>query len=125
MENLTTGIEGRQSIIVEKSHTAVAFGSGDLEVFATPSMIALMEQTAMKSVSAHLDEGNTTVGTEVNIKHLKASPIGCNVTCSSQLIKVNGKELVFEVKAYDDKGEIGSGTHTRYIVDKQRFMSKF
>jgi predicted thioesterase len=119
---LTPGIEGNKQIVVTADKTAIAFGSGTVEVFATPAMIALMEQTAMESVKKFLPEGFVTVGTEVSIKHFKATLPGKMVSCSSKLIQSEGNKLVFEVSASDETGMIGKGTHTRYIVDKQIFI---
>ncbi|MEI6059782.1 MAG: thioesterase family protein [Bacteroidota bacterium] len=120
--NLPPGIEGKMEILVTTNRTAVAFCSGTLEVFATPAMIALMEQTAMESVAALLPEGFVTVGTEVSIKHFKATLPGKKVTSYSKLILSGGNKLIFEVQASDESGLIGKGTHTRYIVDKQIFI---
>ncbi len=119
---LTPGIEGKKQIVVTAGKTATAFGSGTVEVFATPAMIALMEQTAMESVEKFLSEGFVTVGTEVSVKHFKATLPGKMVSCNSKLIQSEGNKLVFEVSATDEAGMIGKGTHTRYIVDKQIFI---
>ena len=120
--NLAPGIEGRKEIVVTDDKTAIAFCSGTLEVFATPSMIALMEQTAMESVADLLAEGFTTVGFEVCVRHLKATLVGDIVTFNSLLIESDNRKLVFEVASNDKSGLIGKGTHTRYIVDKQNFI---
>ncbi len=109
---------------VTESKTARSFGSGMVDVFATPAMIALMERTAMLSVLEDLPVGYTTVGTEVNIKHLKATPLGMTVKTDSYLKSVNGSRLIFELHAWDEKGLIGIGTHTRVIVEKKSFMAK-
>lgn len=122
--NLTTGIIGYKEIIVKTEDTAVCYGSGLLEVFATPAMIGLMESTAQLSVQSFLPERAITLGIEVNVKHLKATPIGMKVKCESKLIAFEGKKLVFEVNVWDEKGQIGSGTHTRYVVDTQKFIEK-
>ncbi len=122
--NLTIGIIGNKEIIVEAEDTAARYGSGLLEVFATPAMIGLMESTAQHSIQSHLPEGAITLGTEVNVRHLKATSIGMSVKCESKLIAFEGKKLIFEVNAWDEKGQIGSGTHTRYVVDAEKFMKK-
>lgn len=120
--NLTPGIEGFKEIVVSADKTAIAYGSGTVEVYATPAMIALVEQTSMESVAKFLPEGFVTVGTEVSIKHLKATLPGKTVICRSKLIASDGKKLVFEVVANDESGLIGKGTHTRYIINKQLFI---
>lgn len=121
---LQAGIKGEQKVEVVYENTATAVGSGGLEVFATPCMIALMEKTACDSVLPYLDEGNGTVGTEVNVKHLLATPIGMMVRCESELVEVDGRKLVFKVSAYDDAGLIGEGMHERFIVNNEKFQSK-
>jgi fluoroacetyl-CoA thioesterase len=124
MENLKVGIEGYIEKNVEYKDTAAAYGSGLVEVFATPAMIGLMEMTAQLSVQKLLPEGFATVGTEVNIKHLKATPIGAKVYAKTTLIEMDGKKLVFDVAAFDEKGQIGSGFHTRFVINNERFMEK-
>ncbi|MBQ9382666.1 MAG: thioesterase family protein [Ruminiclostridium sp.] len=121
---LETGIKGRCSEKVTAEKTAAALGSGALDVYATPAMIALMENTAMKSVAAELEDGMTTVGTKLDIAHTSASPVGSTITCESELTGIDRRRLVFRVTAYDDAGEIGSGTHERFIVDAAKFTEK-
>lgn len=121
---ISPGIKHHEEIIATESQSALAFGSGSVNVFATPAMIGLLEKTAHDSVQPHLPEGFTTVGTEVNIKHLKATPIDSKVRSDSYLRSVDGKKLLFELHAWDDKGMIGIGTHTRVIVEKMFFMAK-
>lgn len=110
--------------VVTQSDTAAYYGSGLLEVFATPGMIALMEQTAHLLAKSFLPEFQDTVGVEVNIKHLKASPLGAKVYAEAELISVDGKVLTFKVTAYDEKGVIGTGTHLRYIINPSKFLNK-
>ena len=121
---METGICGVQTIVVAEQQTAKHLGSGELAVFATPCMIALMENTAYKSVQPYLEPGQGTVGTLLNVKHLAATPVGMEVRCETKLIEVDRKRLVFEVKAFDACGLIGEGVHERFIVDNQRFMQK-
>lgn len=121
---LHIGIEGHSEIIVKIEDTAASYGSGLIEVFATPAMIGLMESTAQLSIQPFLEVGFITLGTEVNIKHLKATPVGMNVRCETKLISIEGKKLVFEVSAFDEVAMIGKGTHSRYIVDAEKFMAK-
>ena len=121
---METGIKGTQKITVTKEMTAEVMGSGTLPVYATPSMIALMENTASKSVQAQLEDGQGTVGTLINVKHVSATPVGMEVTCETTLVEVDRKRLVFEVKAFDEAGLIGEGTHERFIIDNEKFLSK-
>jgi len=122
--HLQAGIKGKQELTVTPEKTAAAYGSGLVEVFATPAMIAFMEQTSHLSVAPYLPEGAMTVGTSVNVVHLKATPVGMKVVCESELTEVNGRELVFSVIACDEQGEIGRGTHKRFVVNREKFMSK-
>lgn len=121
---LTTGIKGTAKTVVEESNTAISMGSGGLSVFATPSMVALMECAAAGSVIPHIDEGKGTVGTKISISHTSATPVGMEVTAVSELIEIDGKRLVFNVEATDECGQIGFGTHERFIIDNTRFMEK-
>ena len=118
------GLRGKKTATVTEEYTAEHLLSGLLPVFATPALIALMEYTCSDSVQAELEDGFGTVGSLINCKHLSPSPIGSTVTCESELIEVDGRRLVFSVLAYDDFGEIGSGTHERVIIDNERFMRK-
>lgn len=118
------GIKGRKEITVTQEVTAQALGSGLLPVFATPAMVALMEGTAAESVEPFLEGGYTTVGTALNIKHTSATPVGMRVYCESVLTEADGRRLVFSVTAFDECGEIGGGTHERFIVKSEKFMEK-
>ncbi len=121
---LEKGIKGEQSVEVVYENTAAAVGSGLLQVFGTPSLVALMENTALESIAPYLEEGWGSVGTEISIKHLAATPIGMTVRCESELTEVDGRRLVFLVKAYDDAGLIGEGTHERFTVQNEKFQAK-
>lgn len=121
---LEIGIKGNQKINVDNTNTAEVYGSGDLSVFATPAMIGLMEFTSSQSVAPYLSEGQSTVGTVVNVKHMAATPVGMEVTCESELIEIDRRRLVFNVKAFDECGIIGEGIHERFIVDVEKFMDK-
>ena len=121
---LEVGIKGQRETIVTKENTAAGIGSGSLEVFSTPMMILLMEESCFMSVNDILEEGFTTVGTCVNVKHLSATPLGMKVVIKSELIKVDGRALTFKVEAYDEKGLIGEGIHERFIVNNEKFQAK-
>ncbi len=121
---LEVGIKEQRETIVTKENTAAGIGSGSLEVFSTPMMILLMEESCFMSVNDILEEGFTTVGTCVNVKHLSATPLGMKVVIKSELIKVDGRALKFKVEAYDEKGLIGEGIHERFIVNNEKFQAK-
>lgn len=121
---MEVGLKYESTVVVSPSNTAATLGSGDMDVFATPAMVALMENAAMLAVVAHLPEGSATVGTQMNTSHIKASPLGATITASAELTEVEGRKLTFAVKAWDEKGVIGEGVHTRFVVDRERFLSK-
>lgn len=118
------GLKYTAQQIVEYENTAAKYGSGLVEVYATPAMVALMEKAALHAVFPHLPQGHTTVGTEICVKHTKATPMGQEVFAEAELIEIEGRKLIFKVSAWDNEGEIGSGTHTRFIIDSKRFMDK-
>ena len=121
---LETGIKGSSSCTVTLNDTAKALGSGGLDVLSTPKLIALMENAALLSVRPYLDEGMDTVGTQLNVKHLAATPVGMTVTAEAELIEIDRRRLVFSVKARDEVELVGEGTHERFIVDMEKFTSK-
>lgn len=124
LQELKPGLTGTAETVVRETNTALAMGSGSLHVFATPSMIALMEQAACNAVAACLDEESTSVGTLVNITHNAATGMGQKVTATARLTAVEGRKLVFEITAADEDKQIGKGTHERFIVNKEKFMAK-
>ena len=124
MSEIKTGIENQKEVVVTDELTAAAMGSGLLPVFATPCLVALMEETCHLSVGPFLEEGQGTVGTKITVEHTAATPIGMTVTCKSRLVEASGRKLVFEVEAFDEAGSIGTGTHERFIIDNERFMEK-
>ena len=121
---LKTGLSSQSSVTVSAGNTAAVMGSGDLDVFATPAMVALMENAAMKAVADALPEGSTTVGAEMNVTHIKPSGLGAEIVATAVLTGVEGRKLTFNVGARDAEGMIGEGIHIRYAVDRRRFMEK-
>ena len=124
MNKIKIGVTGEKSTVVVMENTALAMGSGTLRVFATPAMIALIEGCCAESVEDLLDEGITSVGTQVNIEHLSASPVGAGIVCRSVLNAFDGRRLDFDVEVHDNAGLIGKGTHTRYTVKADSFVNK-
>lgn len=121
---ITVGMKGEVSTLVEKEDTAAQVGSGSLLVYATPCMVALMEGAACEAIAACMDEDKTSVGTELNISHISATPVGLEVRAEAEVTAVEGKVITFTVTAYDEAGKIGEGTHKRCIVTSQRFLDK-
>lgn len=121
---LKPGVKGRCETIVTKDNSAEVMKSGTLLVFATPAMIALIEETAWKSVAEELEEGCASVGTSLNVKHMAASPVGMKVWCETQLTEVEGRRLMFSVEVYDEAGKVGEGTHERFIIQADKFQAK-
>lgn len=122
--NIPIGLKGDQSEKVTAKNTAIFFGSGSLEVYATPAMITLMELCCKNSIADILPGGFTSVGSEVHVKHLKPSAVGNSIHCESQVVGVEGRKITFEVSTWDDQLLIGHGTHIRYIVEVAKFMSQ-
>lgn len=118
------GDKGTVTVKVTKENCASAIGSGALDVFATPSMIALMENAACEAIKESLQPGESSVGTKVNISHLKASALEDTITATATLTEIDGRRLVFEVVANDSKGIIGEGTHERFVINVEKFLSK-
>lgn len=111
-------------INVSEIDTARQVGSGTIGVLATPKMIALMEEAAYKCISADLENGSTSVGTLMNVKHLSATPVGMEVYATAEVTEVDGRKIAFKVEAYDEAGIIGEGVHERFIVFEEKFVSK-
>jgi len=121
---LKVGMQGSAEKISDQTTTASNFGSGGVDVFATPVMIGLMEESACNAVHSALPVGQTTVGTTVNIKHIAATPIGMKVRGEALLTQIDGRRLVFQITAYDEKEKIGEGEHERFIIDLDKFMQR-
>lgn len=122
--NLKEGISVLIETIVSENDTAKKYDSGTVDVYATPAMVALMESASKSCVEKQLPLGYTTVGIEISIKHIKASPIGMKIKCEAILEKIEGKKLFYKVCAWDEKSKIGEGTHVRYIVNTEEFIKK-
>lgn len=118
------GLKHNSIMRVEEGNTAEFIGSGDMAVLATPAMVALMENAAMLAVALHLDEGETTVGSMISTSHLKPSKVGNIIEARAELIEVDGRRLEFKIEAYDGQRLIGEGTHTRFVVNREKFLSK-
>ena len=121
---ITVGMKAQVSTLVEREDTAAEVGSGSLLVYATPCMVALMEGAACEAIAECMSEDKATVGTELNITHMSATPVGLEVRAEAEVTAVDGKVITFQVTAYDEAGKIGEGTHKRCIVPTQRFLDK-
>jgi len=121
---LSVGARSDQTMLVTDDLTAVAMGSGSLPVLSTPAMIALMEASALAAIDPVLPDGQASVGIEISVRHLSATPVGEEIIASAIVTQIDGKRVTFEVRAWDRKELIGEGTHVRYIIDEVRFMSR-
>lgn len=121
---LEIGLKHQNVMRVTDGNTAEFIGSGDMAVLATPAMVALMENAAMLAVALHLEEGETTVGSMISTSHLKPSKVGATVSAIAELVEVDGRKLTFKISAYDGDKLIGEGDHVRFIVNREKFLSK-
>lgn len=121
---ITVGMKGSTSTLVEREDTAAEVGSGNLLVYATPCMVALMEGAACEAISAALPEDKTSVGIELAITHISATPVGLDVRAEAEVTAVTGNIVSFQVTAFDETGKIGEGTHKRAIVTTQKFLDR-
>jgi predicted thioesterase len=121
---LVKGLRGEATVTVSAGNTAKEVGSGSVPVFATPMLVALMESAAIKALQGRLPEGQTTVGTKVEISHTAATPVGMTVTAQAELVEADGRRLVFDVMAQDEAGLVGEGRHERFIVETEKFLSR-
>ncbi|MDY3784015.1 MAG: thioesterase family protein [Candidatus Cryptobacteroides sp.] len=121
---VATGIKGRQETTVTQANVASNVGSGTVRVFATPSMIALIEKAAVMSIEAYLEPGQSSVGTRIDVSHLAATPEGMKVWAETEVTEVDRRKVTFKVAAYDESGLIGEGTHERFIIDIDKFVAK-
>ena len=122
--SIEVGIKGRAETVVVQENTAAAVGSGLVPVFATPYMIALMENAAVNALTPYMEENQGSVGTHLDVSHDAATPIGMKVWAEAEVTAVDGKALTFSVTAYDEAGVIGKGTHNRFIITVDRFLAK-
>lgn len=121
---ITVGMKGEVSTLVEKEDTAAEVGSGSLLVYATPCMVALMEGAACEAIAEAMTDDKTSVGTELSIAHVSATPVGLEVRAEAEVIAVDSKVITFQITAYDEAGKIGEGTHKRVIINSQKFLDK-
>jgi predicted thioesterase len=121
---LQPGIRGEKQDTVTDKNTARSYGSGGLAVYGTPSMVALMEGACVEAADKLLPPGFSTVGTELNIKHIAATPLGMTVRAAGELTHIDGRALIFRVEAFDGKGKIGEGVHGRFIIENEKFLKK-
>jgi len=121
---LCKGLTGKYTVLVSDENTAKTMKSGELDVFATPAMLAIMEKASVECIKAELSDEESSVGTKADISHISATPVGMNVTATAELVEIDGKRLVFSVMAEDECGIIGKGEHERFIINKEKFMKK-
>ncbi len=121
--DLKAGTVGEARTRVTEDNTAVKFGSGKVNVFGTPAMVALMEEASIKAVDSLLPGQYATVGIDLKVRHMAATPIGMYVTASARLVDIDGRKLTFKVEAFDEKEKVGQGDHSRYIVELDKFIA--
>lgn len=121
---IEVGIKGRMETIVTPDNVATSVGSGRVKVFSTPNMIQLMERAALFSIEPYLEKGQSSVGTHIDVSHCAATPVGMRVWAESEVMEIDRRKVTFAVKAYDERGLIGEGTHERFIIDIEKFQSK-
>lgn len=121
---IKSGLKGEATMVVAVGNTAIEVGSGSVPVFATPMLVAIMENAAINALKGNLEEGSTTVGVEISLKHLAATPIGMTVRAEAELTEVEGRQLTFRLEAFDDVEKVGEGTHRRFILDQEKFIKK-
>ena len=118
------GLAAEMTEVVSEENTAHTLGSGGLEVYSSPAMISMLERTSRSIVDPLLPPGWSTVGTELNVKHLSATPLGMKVSAKAELLGIDGRTLVFKVEVFDEAGKIGEGSHNRFIVEDAKFLAK-
>jgi fluoroacetyl-CoA thioesterase len=123
-KGIRVGLIGEAITTVTSDLTAVTMGSGSVNVYATPAMIALMEAAAVSAIDPYLSEERTSVGIDINVQHLSATPVGERITAMAEVTRIDGKRVILEVRAWDEREIIGQGTHTRYIINIDEFMAR-
>ena len=123
-KTIQPGLSAEMEIAVTETETAVHLGSGLVPVYATPALVALMESAAVRALEGYLSDGQTTVGGQIDVRHLAATPVGMKVRARAELIEVDGRKLTFRIQAWDEVEQIGDANHVRYIVDEDKFMAK-
>ena len=123
-DDLRIGLSGEVSLTVTESDTADKWGSGLVPVFGTPSLVALMEAAAVKALTGHLEENQTTVGGRIDVRHLAATPVGMQVRARAELTALEGRKLTFQIEAWDESEKIGEALHERFIIDKEKFIAR-
>lgn len=123
-ELLQPGLSAEVDMTVSESETAAAMGSGLIAVYATPALVALMENTAVRALEGYLPPGQTTVGGQIDLRHLAATPVGMRVRARAELVEVQGRKLTFHIQAWDEAEQIGEALHVRFLIEEQTFMTK-
>ncbi len=121
---LKPGLTGEASMEVRVGNTAIEVGSGSVPVFATPMLVAIMENAAINAITEHLPQGTSSVGTRVDCRHLAATPIGMKVTARAELVEVDRKRLLFKIEAFDEEEKVGEGQHERFLIDLEKFLGR-
>ena len=123
-KSIQPGLSAEIEITVTETDTAAHLGSGLLPVYATPALVALMENAAVRTLEGHLPEGQTTVGGQIDVRHMAATPVGMKVRARAELLEVNGRRLTFNIQAWDEAEQIGEANHVRFLIDIEKFMAK-
>jgi len=124
MDKISPGLSAEITLTVDESNTASKYGSGLVPVFATPAMVGMMEGAAVKALEGQLAEGQTTVGTHIDVRHLAATPVGMQVRARAELTAVDGRKLTFQIEAWDEVEKIGEATHERFVIDMGKFIAR-
>lgn len=124
MNGLTTGLSAEISMTVTEADTAAKWGSGLVPVFGTPALVGIMETTAVKALDGYLPKHQTTVGGHIDVRHLAATPVGMQVRAHAELVAIDGRKLTFQIEAWDEVEKVGEALHERFVIDKEKFISR-